>query len=130
MVDFNNDTTVGMPAVDIERVSILQRRYDFIEAFEFYKKRTLSNVAMPNDLVRSRLLSLFLQMQGGFKRRYDKKDYDRIKDACWNSKTEEDIIEAFYQLSEELDKLNITKIDNRRAVRRDIAEEENKDAGL
>jgi len=39
MVDFNSDVMVGMPAIDIERVSILQRRYEFIDAFEFYKKK-------------------------------------------------------------------------------------------
>ena len=44
MVDFNNDITVGIPAADIERVSILQRRYDFIEAFEVFNIQEASNI--------------------------------------------------------------------------------------
>lgn len=53
-MDFNNETTVGIPAADVERISILQRRYDMIEALEDYKKKRLNGVGVTLSIVRAR----------------------------------------------------------------------------
>lgn len=132
MVDFNNDVTVGMPAVDIERVSVLQRRYEFIDSYQYYKKQRLNQVVNKQSLsnVRTSLMVFFMQMQGMIKRRFKEEDYKKLYDSCFESQKEEDIMKAFFIMNEDLDRMNLTKIDTKRAVDTSIAEEENKAAGL
>lgn len=130
MVDFNNDATIGTPAIDIERISILQRRYDFIEALEDYRKKRLAGAGVSLSIVRARLGSLFYELQATFKRRLTPEKYNEIKEACLNSTKEETILDAFLFINEELDKISLIKIDTRSSFNFSIAEEDNKGAGL
>ena len=95
MVDFNNDTIVGVPAQDIERVLILQARNDFIIAHEHYKKeKRLSNF---NDttIISTRLQSLFLEIQALLKRRLSKEDYENIYNNIMNGQDYDKILNSF-----------------------------------
>jgi len=131
MVDFNNEATIGTPAADVEKISILQRRYDLIEAFEQYKKGRLANVGTSLSITRARLISLFLELQATLERRLTKdKKYQELKDLIFaNSLTEEEILSAIYIINRELDKINLTKIDNQRVYDSTSVETENKEKG-
>ena len=130
MVDFNNEATVGTPAVDIERISILRRRYDFIEAWEDYKKQSYQGVSAGLNVVRARLFSLFLELQAMIKRRKSN-DYNKIVETIKNkSSTETDILDIFVLINEELDAIKLTKIDTQRVYDSSNVEEENEIKGF
>ena len=114
MVDFNNDITIGIPAADIERVSILQRRYEWIEAYEAYiKPRLQHSKGNFNDwgVVRARLMSLFLEIQATLKRRLPVEEYEAIKNVDFNIDRENDILKTIFRINEELDAMKLTKVD-------------------
>lgn len=125
MVDFNSDQTIGTPARDVETITILQRRFEFIEAYEDYKKKRFMGANWSNAIVRARLISLFIQLYGILKRRMTEEEFNNFRENVFNSKEEKDILECMYYISDLLDKLNITKIDNIRAYDRTNAEAEN-----
>ena len=130
MVDFNSEATVGTPASDVERISILQRRYDLIEAFEDYKKRRSLGTDHPLSIVRVRLMSLFIELQALLKRRLSTKDYNDLKDRCFDIKsTEENIIKSIFELNEQLDAIRLTMIDTQVVYNKRKVEEENKIKG-
>lgn len=130
MVDFNNEATIGTPALDVERISILQRRYDLIEAYEDYKKKVFNNIGVSIAVVRARLLSLFIEIQATLKRRLDKEDYNKIKDCCFNSKNEEELKEIIFRINEELDKIRLTRVDTQKVYDSTIVETEDKEKGF
>lgn len=130
MVDFNNDATVGTPAVDVERISILQRRYDLIEAIEYYRKKRLDGAAFPISVVRSRLFSLFLEVQACLKRRLKPEDYNNLFSICYDSKEELELLDAVYKINEVLDELRLTRIDTQKVYDSTDTEAENKIKGF
>ncbi|GAJ07916.1 unnamed protein product [marine sediment metagenome] len=134
MVDFNNDSTVGVPATDVQRISILQRRYELIESLEDYKKKKFANTNCGMGLLRARLISLFVELQATLKRRWnnknDKDKYDKIKKACFESTEEEKIIESIFIINEELDEMRLTRIDTQKKYDGGDVEAENKEKGF
>ena len=129
-MDFNNETTVGIPAADVERISILQRRYDLIEALEDYKKKRLRGSGVDLSIVRARLFSLFIEIQALLKRRLNEKDYNHILYSCLNSTKEEDLVLVIFLLNEQLDEIKLTRIDTSRVYDSKDVEEENKEKGF
>lgn len=135
MVDFNNEATIGTPAVDVQRITVLQRRYDLFEVLEDHKKKTLSGVSFPFSYVQARLMTLFLELQGMLKRRWKdkgkeelKQAYDDLYNVCMGKKdsaSEEDYIKAILKLNEFLDELNLTKLDTRQQYDSGDMEKEN-----
>ena len=111
MVDFNNESTITVPAGDIIRVLILQRRNDFIEAVEHYKKLEDTD-AGDIFVLRARLHSFFLELDAMLKKRLDKQDYDDLKDKI-ESDSFEKLIRAFDIINHLLYDIELTKIDNR-----------------
>jgi hypothetical protein len=63
VVDFNSDATVAVPAYDILRVLILQRRDAFIEALEAYYRTKYKGLVASTYEVRARLRSLFEEVR-------------------------------------------------------------------
>ena len=130
MVDWDNETTVGTPATDVQRISILQRRYELIEAYEEYVKKKLSGVGASFSIVQARLRSLFIELQAALKRRYKKEVYDEMKLICWKeSITEEELVKVLFQINEELDTIQLIKIDTQKVYNSSRVEQENKVKG-
>lgn len=129
MVDFNNEATVGTPATEVVKILLLQRRYDLMEALEKYYKDKFQQTETDLTIVKARLLTLFLEMQAGLKRRLKKTEYDLLIQKI-NADTESELNEAILTLNEELDKINLTKIDTRKVFDTSRALLENKVKGL
>lgn len=129
-MDFNNETTVGVPAADVERISILQRRYDLIEAYEDYRKKKLMNAGVQLSIVRARLFSLFIEVQAMLKRRMSKADYDLVLNGCLDSTNEFEIREIIFKINEQLDEVKLTRIDTSRVYDQTDVEAENKEKGF
>jgi len=130
MVDFDNEATIGTPAADVERISILQRRYDLFEALEDYKKKRLGGAGVSLSIVRARLFSLFLELQAMLKRRWNKKEYTDLLYRCLESDTEEEILNIIFTLNEELDSIRLTRIDMKKVYDSSKVEAENKAQGF
>lgn len=132
MVDFNNETTIGTPAVDVVRILILQRHSDLIEAYEVYLKQKYAKINISTAVVKARLFSLFLQLQPTIKRRYgeDIEAYNIIQKLFTNPEGQEKIEEALYYINELLDDLRLTRIDTKKQYNSTSVEAENKAKGL
>lgn len=129
MVDFNNETTIGTPALDVVKILILQRRYDVFEALESYNKLKFKNAEGDLSILRSRLFSLFLEIQASIKRRLKEEEYTALFNKI-QSESEEDLKEAIYIINTELDNINLTKIDTRRQFDTTQMLKENRYKGL
>lgn len=131
MVDFNNETTIGTPAVDIVRVLILQARYNLFEAWEYHQKMLFQGTEGNLSLVRARLGTMFLELQAGLKRRLSKLEYqnllNRLKDDTMTTDEAFDIICLFNDI---LDKINLTKIDTKKVYDSSRVEKEHKALNL
>lgn len=113
MVDFNNESTVGQPAIDIERVLILQRRDAVIEAVERYLTVADQSGSAPIEYIKGRLTSFYLQLYGMLERKYkDDKRYAELKRQIQSNDFTE-LMESFYFMSSFLDSINLTKLDTR-----------------
>jgi len=129
MVDFNNETTIGTPAVDVVRILILQRHSDLLEAYEQYNKQLYNGVQPSLAVVRARVLSLYIQIHASLKRRLSSKDYDELKRQV-HSKELEDIKGTIFSLNDILDDLRLTRIDTKKQYDSTSVEAENKARGL
>lgn len=135
MVDFNNEKTIGTPAVDIVRILWLQSRYNVFEAWEDYQKKKSTSCNIDLSIVRARLLTLFLEMSAYLKRTSDSKDdftYQVLHDKLYQDDDleEKEIIDIIDFLNFRLDKIKLTKLDIKQEYNRHHIEEENKIAGL
>jgi len=136
MVDFNNEATIGTPAVDIVRVLILQARENLLDSLEIYIKKTNASVDWPQDSLRSRILTLFFHLQSYYKRTLTKTEYkdlyNKYTKVFFNSEelTKEEILDFVTSLNDTLDDLRLTRIDNKRVYDRTNIEEDNKENGL
>lgn len=123
MVDFHNETTIGTPAVDVQRITVLQRRYDLFEALEDHMKRTKIGGAFPIAYVEARLFTLFMEVEPMLKRHLKKNEegkvkYIKLRDICLHETKEEiskkEILWAIFQLNRFLDDpLRITRLDTK-----------------
>lgn len=112
MVNFDNITNTGIPASEIEKINLLHKRDNVILAIEHYKIKKYQSVNINLCYVKSTILALFMQFQSTLKRNLDPVEYNSLKDLADNNNNITDLIEGFYIISEILDKLKITRIDN------------------
>ena len=99
-------------ASEMQKIAILTRRYNVIEALEFYREGRLRNTAINTNVIRARMLSYFTELQAMLYRRMKKEEYDDILDKCMNSSDEKTLIQTIFRLNVELDKILLTRIDN------------------
>ncbi len=130
MVNFDNEATIGIPATDIEKVSILQRRYDVIEALEQFKQKKYNKINAPISPVRARLLSLFIELQATLKRRLGKKDYKKLRRAILSVDKEEALLNIIERINDVLDEIRLTRIDTQKVYNSQSVEDENKEKGF
>lgn len=131
MVDFDNEVTVGMPAVDVERILILERRYNLLEALEKFNRARLMNAEGDISIVRARLCSMFLEIDALLERQMKEKEFKKLKDQVMGTEsTEEQMLESIYTINKILDQVQLTRIDTRIKYDRTRVEVENKNKGL
>jgi hypothetical protein len=134
MVNFNDSQTVSTPALNINKVLIIQRRAELIDALEQYKISVYANA--PNQkfkaILRGKLNSLFTEIKSMLKRKYDKKEegnYQKLKTLIESDDTY-DTYEALDKINDFLDELDLTRIDVRRQIDTSKIEEMNQYKGL
>ena len=129
MVDFNNETTVSTPASDVVRILILQRRNDVIEAFEHYYKMNEGDVTSDLEVVKARINSLYLEIQGLLHKRDENMDEVKFNKEIFNADIE-GLLKIFSGFNLLLYDINLTKIDNKPQYDTTNIELENKQHNL
>jgi hypothetical protein len=113
MVDFDNDVTIGTPAIDIVRVLVLQRRNDLLEAIELYKKQDSQGINSDLATLKARTLSLFLELQAYLERKLKAEQYNKLKEIVLNSNSFEDILTFVHDINYLLDELRLIRLDTK-----------------
>ena len=132
MVDFNNETTIGKPPKEIVALIILEKLYNFLEADEEYIKKRLGGANWPIATSRARLRTLYLICYPMLKRRLKPPLLETVRKLCEDTTykaTEAEILEAFQNISNILDELGLTKLDDKMVFNRTRVEEANKAQG-
>lgn len=131
MVNFDDSSTISTPAYEVEKITILQRRYDLLESVEYYEKLLFSGAGNNSSLslVRSRLRTLFRQLKPVIKRKITPTEFNILSNKL-NSNKEADIFYCVDELIEIIDKLKITRIDNMKDLDTTQWEEMNKSKGI
>ena len=124
MVDFNNETTVSTPAVDIVRVLILQRHNDLIEAFEHINK--LEGLEQSDDIqiIRARMFSLYLQISEVLTRQLKPEEMTEFKRRLKDG-TMAELTESIIKINEVLDAIKLTRVDTKKVYDPSRVEVEN-----
>lgn len=131
MVNFEDSTTISTPSYEVEKITILQRRYDLLESLEYYEKLMFSGGTSDSSksLVRARLRTLFRQLKPVIRRKLTPTDFKAILHKL-NSNEEADIYYCVDEVLDFIDKLKITRIDNAKDLDTSQFEEMNKSKGL
>lgn len=130
MVDFNNEVTVGLPAWNILKVLVLQRRDDFINALEAYNRALKQGIAARDYEVAARLNSLFQELRPHIRASVKPEDFAIIEAKATNPGGQKDIMDAWNYLNEWLYNKELTKWDGKKQYDRTRTERENKETGL
>jgi len=112
MVDFNTETAINTPARNIEGVLLLEKREAFLQAKESYYILKFQGSNPSIAIMKARLLNLLDQWHGYLLRQKDFKFIEVIKELKSEDLTDEQLMEIFYKISEEMDKSRLTKIDS------------------
>ena len=137
MVDFNSDGALGTNRSHILDLVVLQRRDDFINAYEEYRFSVLQNgsdSATKLFKLKSRLESILLEIDRLLFRRVKevhKTTYEELKTLINSDEVKIDnVMRAFNLINLILDELNITRIDTRRKIDYTDIEASNTSKGL
>jgi len=121
--------TTSTPPSDILKIMILQRRDDALSAIESYYKYMYSGATPPSHIVRSRVGSLFFDLEPCLRRSLSAGDYKHLSDYIFSDKAAI-VILGFRELNAVLDQLKITRLDNNPRIDTTIVENENSIKGL
>lgn len=132
MVDYNNNNTIATPAIDINRIQILERRAYVIQALKDYYRYRSSGASSNTINVRCNLVALFYELQETIRRKYkDCKElsYQEMYDILFPKKGQsnfEDVIKVWHKINFMLGEMNLTKVDTRKEYDTTDVEEENR----
>jgi hypothetical protein len=121
MVDFNSETTVATPAVQVNGIVILEARKYYIDAYGAYYKQLYGGVDTSSHIVRSRLNELFLIVRAAIRRHITNKQFENLL-ILINSNDLEDTDNAFDIIDTWLDNIGLTQIDTKKKLGGNIAD--------
>ena len=131
MVDFNNEATIGTPAVDVMRIYLLEQKANTEEAWRWFRDKDFSGIEGGLNKVRSRLEGWYLVMFPMIQRHYNDKEIkkeDLEKEIVDGKK--ETIFKIIKKFNTLLDDLKITRLDNKAKYNTHSVEEENEALGV
>jgi len=138
--DFDEGLTSTKSPDIYVKLTILQRRYELINAFKSWRRNTL-DMRTQNELIAC-IETLFVEIESQFTRRVDnlpadkdqvheeKQGYEWVIENIFKLKSKEDIIKAIKILNQYCDEVKLTRFDTRKHYDRTILESENLDKDL
>lgn len=130
MVDFNNETTVGIAPAKIVKILILQARANLLDAWEDYKVKKYMNAGVSLNVVKARLFTMFLELQPSILRKPKGKIKVMQYLTTLDSWKEEEILKMIMELNEYMDQINLLRIDTKKFYDTSNVEEEDKERNL
>jgi hypothetical protein len=122
--------TVGLPPLDLLRMSLLQRRAAVFTAIAEYERRRLhTKQNPPSYAVQSAVYILFLELEPALKRWLDDAQYIQMRKRVMSDEFNLNIL-AFREMNIRLDNAKIIRLDLERAYDGTSAEDENAAKGL
>lgn len=117
-MDFESkkEGTAAKSAIDLERISVLERRSYLITLYEEYLKKDVfgNRGGTLFDGVRAALMALILQIEGMLLRAKDKKKVEEWKKLIRDGKDTKEIEDLITELNIYLDEIKLTKLDTKR----------------
>ena len=132
MVNFNNDSTITKPPIDIVNLIIIEHWYNCRLAYEFYIKNKFNNAGITLADFRSRLISLYLSIIEILKRKLTPDEFENVNNICMNIDSKlslHELLEAYLIINRILDLTGLIKVDTKPVVNRLNIEESNKALG-
>ena len=132
MVNFNNDSTISKPPIEIVNLIVIEHWYNFRLAYEYYVKFKMGGSSSHIYDCRARLCTLFISIYDLLKRKLGQDRFTYIKEISTqlNKKpTDEEILDSYLTISEVLDEIGLTKLDTKPYVNRQKIEDSNKASG-
>ena len=129
MVDFNNESTISIPAADINRVLYIQRHDYVIDALEGYNKLVSDRSRPPISVVKSRVYALWLTVKAWYESNCNKAQVELLKTKV-DSNDFKDLEEAFCIIDRFLYDNNLLRLDLKRKYDTTNADEEDRINGL
>jgi len=120
MVDFNNESTIGRPALDIVRVLVLEKREDCFRALQGFNTQKFLSADPPDVHLRSRVSILYEELRSSIKRTKPE-DIEALEKKIFKGNISE-LIEALRFINTWLDDIRLTRLDIRRDYDRRDAE--------
>jgi len=120
--DYGIDSTKVSSSSELQKMAIIIRRYNVIEALEHYEKLKFENRGLYINSLRARLISYFTELQAMLERRLSKEDYEKLFYDCFYSTKEDCIIKAIFRLNNELDRILLIRIDNKETNKEELFE--------
>jgi hypothetical protein len=111
---------------------IIERWYNWQLADQDYSKDRLSKNIFDSTTSRIRLRNLFITIQAMLKRRLDTKQYDTIYNILMDLSrkvTYEELLKAYFIINDELDAMDLTRVDTKEKINRADIEEANRSMG-
>ena len=141
MVNYNNDTTIATPSIDINRVQILERRAYVIEALEKYYQYQYGGSTGNQNIVKSRISSLFWEIQETLKRKFPVSEapgegemsYIDMQEILFPKKGGGDfkeVLRVWEKINIMLGEINLTKIDTKKEYDTTNIDQENEEQNL
>jgi hypothetical protein len=132
MVNFNLDSTITKPPIEIVNLIIIEHWYNVTLAYEYYNKHKCNNAVISMAECSCRLTTLFLSVNKILERKLELEQYNKLKNICLlvnKSLSTKDFLEAYLIIHSVLDACNLLKIDTKPYVNRFNTEESNKAFG-
>jgi hypothetical protein len=121
MENSKKEVTVSQPADILEKITILQDRYNVIEALEDYNKKLMDNCEISQSILKARLGTWYLRHQGYIHRvNKDKEEIEKYKEIealiFFNNKTltNQEVLMVIMWLNNICDHLRITLVDTKK----------------
>lgn len=131
-MDFNNDSTISKPPVEIVNLIIIEHWYNLRLAFEFYTKHKFKGASIGLDECRSRLLTLFLAVIEVLERKLEKETFTSLFKTCTDLKQSlsyETLLDSYLLINKVLDSSGLIKVDTKPYINRQRIEQANKISG-
>jgi len=122
---------LSVPPADMLKVLILEKREAVLDAFESYNRLSYQNIEAETYEIKSRLITLFYELQGSLIKDMKDTKYIELRDEILGDSSDiKSLKDVFIQLSEWLYSKRVTQFDNRKDRHPKSVEEANKYDGF
>lgn len=129
MVDWENNATVAVPAYDLLRILILQRRDNFLEALEAFNRAKYQGVQARSYEVKARLISYYEELHSALTADMEDDKVKEFEKKIYSDEVDE-LVQAYREINKFLYDKKLTQFDTKIRYDSTRAEKENSTRGM